>query len=270
MASLSAQVLPDAAFMREFGEEVPRPTVYQAGPAGGCPAVLTATAYLRRSPTSAVLLALTTASNKTLRRSQTTVDVPAGMFRVLSLLVAHRATFATHDLEFWDTAQAQINQDHRDFAQKHNLREPIVNFQNTNLTVDAMDPTFDPRKASSVRQVAETKGIDPAGFNYIVSVNLDPTKTEGGFAGADGFIYMGNFGPWLRRLTPAEWASVARAVYHHEVAHHWGWTHDWAASCNSDETIRPFVVPPVLLGWEDVDGDGVPEILDSTPYGRRR
>ena len=29
-----------------------------------------------------------------------------------------------------------------------------------------------------------------------------------------------------------------------------------------------FRVPPVLLGWEDVDGDSVPEILDATPYGR--
>lgn len=30
----------------------------------------------------------------------------------------------------------------------------------------------------------------------------------------------------------------------------------------------PFIAPPVLFGWEDVDGDRVPEILDSTPYGR--
>ena len=128
---------------------------------------------------------------------------------------------------------------------------------------------FDPRKASAVGEAAERKGIDPAEFNYVVSVNLDPTTTEGGFAGAERFIYMANYGQWSRRLAQAEWVNVARAVYHHEVAHHWGWTHDWAAPCDGNETIRPFFVPPVLLGWEDVDGDGVPEILDATPYGRR-
>ena len=32
--------------------------------------------------------------------------------------------------------------------------------------------------------------------------------------------------------------------------------------------VARFIAPPILFGWEDVDGDGVPEILDSTPYGR--
>ena len=26
-------------------------------------------------------------------------------------------------------------------------------------------------------------------------------------------------------------------------------------------------IPALMLGWVDVDGDGVPEILDPTPYG---
>jgi hypothetical protein len=33
---------------------------------------------------------------------------------------------------------------------------------------------------------------------------------------------------------------------------------------------EPFITSPILFGWEDVDGDGVPEILDDTPYGRAR
>jgi hypothetical protein len=27
-----------------------------------------------------------------------------------------------------------------------------------------------------------------------------------------------------------------------------------------------FIVPPILFGWEDTNGNGVPEILDSAPY----
>jgi hypothetical protein len=33
--------------------------------------------------------------------------------------------------------------------------------------------------------------------------------------------------------------------------------------------FEPFFVPPVLFGWEDVDGDGTPEIFDDTPYSSR-
>ena len=56
---------------------------------------------------------------------------------------------------------------------------------------------------------------------------------------------------------------VADAAYHHEVAHHWGWpgTHDWAGSCNKKTDHAPFIVPPVLFGWEDLDGDHLPDIL---------
>ena len=34
--------------------------------------------------------------------------------------------------------------------------------------------------------------------------------------------------------------------------------------------FEPFISAPILFGWEDVDGDGIPEILDDTPYGRGR
>jgi hypothetical protein len=33
---------------------------------------------------------------------------------------------------------------------------------------------------------------------------------------------------------------------------------------------EPFITSPRLFGWEDVDGDGVPEIMDRRPYGRSR
>ena len=81
---------------------------------------------------------------------------------------------------------------------------------------------------------------------------------------------MGNYSRWSRPLTTAEWVNVANAVYHHEVAHHWGWpgSHDWAPSCGRQPANRLSIVPAILFGWEDVDGDRVPEILDATPYGR--
>ena len=80
---------------------------------------------------------------------------------------------------------------------------------------------------------------------------------------------MGNYGRWAAPLSERQWTSVARAVYHHEVAHYWGWEHGWSPSCGATRLgFEPFIASPVLFGWEDVDGDGVPEIVDDTPYGR--
>ena len=40
-------------------------------------------------------------------------------------------------------------------------------------------------------------------------------------------------------------------------------THDWTLGCEPERTEdwRPFIVPPMLFGWEDLRGDHTPEIL---------
>jgi hypothetical protein len=195
--------------------------------------------------------------------------IPAGRFRFLSVIVKHSATVGD-SLGLWEVAQQQIDRDHASFAASRGLPGSIVTFDNTNLLVDASEIT-DPRSLSSIRVAAERKGVSTASYQFIASINLDPGRSEGGFAGVGGpFIYMGNYSNWSRPLTPSEWINVANAVYHHEVAHHWGWpgTHDWAPQCGSQSPFRPFIVPPILFGWEDVDGDRIPEVLDPTPYGR--
>ena len=197
------------------------------------------------------------------------VVIPAGTFRVLTVIVRHPATVRNVDLANWEAAQAKINQDHATVAASRGLATPIVIFENTNLLVDPLD-VANPSAASSVRDTAERKGFSPASYQFVVSINLNPARPEGGFAGTEGFVYMGNYSKWSRPLTSAEWINVANAVYHHEIAHHWGWpgTHDWAPRCGRPPVDQPFIVPPVLFGWEDVDGDRIPEILDPTPYGR--
>jgi hypothetical protein len=129
----------------------------------------------------------------------------------------------------------------------------------------------DPRSLSGVRAALASVGKSTTDYDIVFSVNIDPSRSEGGFMGPccePVFAYMGNFGGWHEPVTSSGFTSIAGAVYHHEVAHAWGWpgTHDWA-KCAADYGFN-FRVPAVLLGWEDVDGDGVPEVLDTTPYGR--
>jgi len=262
-----------AAYEREFGEVVARPAIVSNTDGNQCEEPhLATTAYFRTSSSSARLVYLVTTPDgrAVIRKSRvaSVVIIPAGTFRVLVVMVRHQATADGADLVHWEAAQAKINRDHAAFAASRGLATPIVSFSNTNLLLDARD-IADPKSRSSILAAAEEKGLQTASFQFIVAINIDSARSEGGFAGAEGFVYMGNYGRWSRPLAAAEWVNVANAVYHHEVAHHWGWpgTHDWAR-CASGPTDSPFIVPPILFGWEDVDGDSVPEILDRTPYGR--
>jgi hypothetical protein len=59
----------------------------------------------------------------------------------------------------------------------------------------------------------------------------------------------------------------------HELLHTFGYPadHRWPAGDGNqvDETDQSDVFnwPTLMLGWTDTDGDGVPEIIDPTPYG---
>jgi hypothetical protein len=123
---------------------------------------------------------------------------------------------------------------------------------------------------------AMQRGYLTTDYQIVISIDIDPATSVGGFSfEAEGlrFIYVGNYFRWTTPLSTYDWRNVARTAYHHEMAHQWGWpaTHDWAATCGLNSLgFEPFAVPPILFGWEDVDGDGTPEILDETPYGRSR
>lgn len=263
------------AYAREFGEPIERPAIYMNPFGADCKngkPHLTTTAYFRTSPTTARLLFLLTSldGRTVIRKSDAaSVVIPAGTFRVLTVIVRHPVTVGSADLANWETAQGKINRDHATIARDLGLAHPIVSFENTNVLVDPVD-LADARALSSVLDTAERQRFARRSYQFVVSINIDPARAEGGFAGRDGFIYMGNYSKWTRPLTAAEWINVANAVYHHEVGHHWGWpaTHDWAPQCGRPPADRPSFIPPILFGWQDVDGDRIPEILDSTPYGR--
>ena len=67
---------------------------------------------------------------------------------------------------------------------------------------------------------------------------------------------------------------LADTLVSHEVFHLFGYpaSHAWPCISNvaqkdaADECVDT-TIPALMLGWLDTDGDGVPEILDSTPYG---
>jgi hypothetical protein len=259
------------AFDRSFGEEIVRPAIVHAS---GCsPMHVTSTAYLgpfgRDSDSTLLTLYMSGDGSSVTKKVYSYVLAPSGLFRVLVVVVRYPGTVGDDAIGLLESAERQINEDHASFARARGHSSPIVTFTNTNVLVDP-STVADPRTLAGVTAAVTRSGSSTTGYDFVVSINIDPGQSEGGFAtpgSVPGFIYMGNFGQWRTRLTASEFVSVAGAVYHHEVVHHWGWpgTHDW--DCNGRYEFN-FRVPPVLLGWEDVAGDSVPEILDATPYGR--
>ena len=256
-------------YERELGEVIPRPAIYNDPRSVNClgEGHLTTTAYLGRDRLLYMYLSRDGATVTFKSDGHATLP-PAGTIRVLTVFADHAET--TQDrLPLWEAAQAEINREHADFARSRGYESPIVVFENTNIVVEAPQ-IREPRSENDVISAAESHGISAQEFDIVVSINIDPGELEGGFA-SGRFVYVGNYWPWKEPLTARQMYDIALTAYHHEVGHIWGWTgtHDWSASCGGTELgFKPFIVPPILFGWEDVDGDGVPEILDTTPYGR--
>jgi hypothetical protein len=107
-----------------------------------------------------------------------------------------------------------------------------------------------------------------------MAIDINPKDFSGGLSRTrERSIYVGDYGHWTAPLDARLWMIVARTAYHHEMAHHWGWpgTHDWTPTCGGVKPeFAPFIVPPVLFGWEDLQRSHMPEILSPTPYGNRR
>lgn len=269
------------SFQREFGESVPMPA---CPPPTSCTAPgtdhLTTTAYL---PTGVpgerrlLVMHLTSDGNSLQitymgdsKEERITKPIPAGTFKVLTVLATYDQTIGANGMTLLEQAQAAINGQHASFASGLGYSSPLVQFVFTNVAVPG-SAIADPRSLAGIRAALAmnppTSSLDVSDFDFVVVLNIDPNSSEGGRSHpgtpAPYFVYMGNFSNWQTSLTSAEFASIARAAYHHEIGHYWGWQHDW--TCGNP---GPFITAPVLFGWIDTDGDGVPEILDSSPYGR--
>lgn len=194
---------------------------------------------------------------------------PAGVQRVLVLIVDGGETNIRQIVDTaWPAAQDSVNGDHRALAASLGYAQPMVWFENTNRLVSAASLST-PNSRDSVFAYLERIDVDPMSFDYVVSLDLDLDRRGAWASIAGDFAYIGcvgcppaSDGP-VARLERSGLDRIARTMYHHEIGHLWDWMHEWGGGPVGTRIITN----PVLLGWTDVDGDGIPEAIDPTPYG---
>jgi len=260
------------AFDVEFGLRVPRPAIYDDPANGGCrgerKVVATAYAGGTTKRTELRVLYFAPSDMKVIGRAAKTVLRPSGRIDVLVALIAYPQTVGEDATALWTAAQARVNAEHVAYARSIGRRDAIVQFANTNVFIDPRSDRVTPRNPTSVREALTRAGARLEAFDILMTIDINPLESVGGYAlESESAIYVGNVARWKEPLDEVAWQRVAAAAYNHEMAHHWGWDHDWSPTCGRSHPFGEFATSPILLGWTDVDGDGVPEIRDDTPYG---
>jgi hypothetical protein len=133
------------------------------------------------------------------------------------------------------------------------------------------------------QQIRTLTGKDPSTYDFTMQIDLDAQATVstsqfpgtiepgGGLAlEACGTGKFGAINIWSSVPNAAEVQGGLVMDFNHELSHMFGMMDDWpylrGAAGPAGSVIDDWI-PYVMFGWTDTDGDGIPEILDTTPYG---
>ena len=146
------------------------------------------------------------------------------------------------------------------FADERGYSEAVVSFETQNIFVnlDAINLSMATSLADSLRIISIANELSMDDFDHVVFLDMNVLQPSGGFAIIKtGIAKVG----WLYgspEVNQKNIAGIANAVYHHEIGHLWGWEHAWSDA----DTLQAFITNPLLFGWEDMNSNGTPDILD--------
>lgn len=203
---------------------------------------------------------------------------PSGTIRMLAVIVDYGNTgLISTDVEAaLQAGLEEAQQQWADTSHQNGLSAPILQVEMTTLVYGT--PTQAGRYLTP-DEIRSFSNLDPADFDLLAEIDLDKNNTATSKYGGMGVSFGGGCHPLGSERTNIAFNirdqnSLEHALpdflFEHEFIHSMGWMHWWP---NQSGDGLSWVhsgtgwEPSRLFGWTDVDGDGVIEILDPTPYG---
>lgn len=165
-------------------------------------------------------------------------------------------------------------------------------FTSSPLSIQAdaawISPPPSPGNLLSADQIQSAAGIDPSKYDILIQIDLDKNNSVGishwkGILDQGGGIALqgcgaysdGHVNIWsivsATQQTQLEIHGILSMDFNHELSYMFGMLDSWpfqpGAITSPDGMTHDDWIPYTMFGWTDTDGDGIPEIIDPTPYG---
>ncbi|MBI5353419.1 MAG: Ig-like domain-containing protein [Chloroflexi bacterium] len=215
---------------------------------------------------------------------------PSGVIKLLVVFVDYQNLVVTQQEALDSLTQAvdQINGRYLEASQAVGLSSPIMELQATGAYLSSPPATLDLLLTPEL--IRKSTGIDPSQYDILVQVDLDANDTSGlikrtgsyGFDGGGCIPSPNEVHMWIA-ISQKDQLSISASeprlvnTLGHEILHTMGYPigltglHEWVCGdgtqADGTDQCDQNNLPTLMMGWTDTDGDGVVEILDTTPYG---
>jgi len=212
---------------------------------------------------------------------------PAGLYRILVVYVDY-GNLPVDKADALAQVPILVNWIDRlydDFARSQGFSSSPLHIQADAVWIS---PPPSPGQLLTSSQILAATGTDPSLYDFIIEIDLDQDNTVGnshwkGILGQGGGIALQGCGlpeegdvnifsaVHSPQDTQYELHGNLSMDFNHELSHLFGMMDSWpfnpSAITSPDGQTHDDWIPYVTFGWTDADGDGVPEIIDPTPYG---
>jgi hypothetical protein len=207
---------------------------------------------------------------------------PAGAFKVLVVFVDYGNTgiVKADALAQVPVVTTWLNGLYRGFATSQGFSSALMSVQADAAWMSAPPAV---NQLLTAAQIKTLTGKDMSAYDFTMQIDLDVNGGWGvhenpGVIGPGGGFALNGCGSDAKTGAINIWSSVAKPSnlqgaltmdFNHELSHLFGMLDDypWKQGVGPDGNGIQDWIPYVLFGWTDADGDGIPEIIDPTPYG---
>jgi hypothetical protein len=207
---------------------------------------------------------------------------PVGTFRVLTIFVDYGNTGTDRN-----TALAKVpvvvdwlNGLYTNFAISQGQSQ---SFMHVEADAAFVSPPPSPGDFLTAAQVLSLTGKDPSAYDFLMQIDLDANailvkRNFFGIIESGGGVALQGCGSGNKTGIMSIYSSIYDSSslegtlvmdFNHELSHLFGMMDNWPriSAAGPDGLTIDDWIPYVIFGWTDSDGDGIPEIIDPTPYG---